>query len=69
MNQEAKDTMFKAIEDEDFVVFSKAVKLEIDRKVREHPMTTHHQDEYAKFKSIEDLYAKAKAQMNDTPSE
>lgn len=68
MNQEAKDTVFKAIEEEDFVVFSKAVKSEIDRKVKEHPLTTKHQDEYQKYKSIEDLYAQVKTQMSDSES-
>lgn len=64
MNQEAKDKMFTAIEDEDFVSFSKAIKVEIDRKVKEHPSTIRHQDEYDKFKNIENLYAQAKEEMS-----
>lgn len=64
MNQETKDTMFTAIEDEDFVSFSKAIKSEIERKVKEHPVTVRYQDEYDKFKNIENLYAKAKDEMS-----
>lgn len=67
MNQEATDTMFKALEDDDFNAFSKAVKVEIDRKVKEHPLTVRHQDEFDKFKSIEDLYAKVR--LASTPKE
>jgi hypothetical protein len=64
MNQEATNTMFKALEDDDFNSFSKAVKSEIDRKVKEHPLTIRHQDEFDKFKGIEALYAKVKVSAN-----
>ena len=69
MNQQATNNLFKALEDDDFLTFSKAVKTEIDRKVKEHPMTVKQQDEYQRYKSIEDLYAKVSLASADTSSE
>ena len=63
MTPEVTNAIFSAIEDEDFLQFSKSIKSELERKIKEHPMTIHHQSEYQKFKSIEGLYAKAKAEM------
>lgn len=61
---ENSEEIFKALEDDDFVSFSKSIKAELDRKVKDHPMTINHQSEFEKYQGIEALYAKAKEEMS-----